>query len=124
VIRAIAPLASQKPWSYTGGAVKCSANVAVWIAHGQNDPYSSFTGNGIPARDFWVGQNACSTTTVTDPTTPSACVDYQGCASGFPVVWCVHDEGHNWPSTSSFICMDAGVCFDAGPAIWSFFSSF
>jgi hypothetical protein len=33
---------------------------------------------------------------------------------------CVHDQGHNWPNTG-YGC-DGGVCFDAGPAIWSFFS--
>jgi hypothetical protein len=38
------------------------------------------------------------------------------------VVWCVHDEGHSWPSLT-FGC-DGGVCFDGGSAIWAFFSSF
>jgi poly(3-hydroxybutyrate) depolymerase len=102
----------------------CTGHVAAWIAHGENDAYSSFTATGEPTRDFWLAQNACASTTAPDATTPSACVDYQGCLPGYPVVWCVHDEGHNWPSTSPFVCLDAGACFDAGPAIWSFFSSF
>jgi polyhydroxybutyrate depolymerase len=122
VLRAIAPVTSEEP--STGGPAQCEGHVAVWMAQGENDPYSSLTMNGIPARDFWLQENACSSTTVIDEATPNACVDYEGCLSGYPVDWCVHDEGHNWPSTSSFICQDAAVCFDAGPAIWSFFSSF
>jgi polyhydroxybutyrate depolymerase len=120
VIRAIAPVAGMPPNSYGRGTVTCTGSVAAWIAHGENDATVDYTTGGIASRDFWIGQNGCSTNTAQDSTTP-ACVDYQGCRTGLPVIWCVHDEGHNWPNTS-FGC-DGGVCFDAGPAIWSFFSS-
>jgi polyhydroxybutyrate depolymerase len=121
VIRAIAPVAGMPPNAY-GGTVTCSGNVAAWIAHGDNDATVDFTRGGIASRDFWIAQNGCSTTTVTDPTTPNACVDYQGCRPDLPVIWCVHNEGHNWPNTG-YGC-DGGVCFNAGPAIWTFFASF
>ena len=49
-------------------------------------------------------------------TTTTGCVEYQGCQPDLPVVWCVHDEAHNWP-TATRGCPDAGVCFDADPAI-------
>jgi hypothetical protein len=38
------------------------------------------------------------------------------------VVFCVHNEGHSWPSMAN--CLDGGVCFDAGPAVWAFFARF
>jgi hypothetical protein len=30
--------------------------------------------------------------------TPSECVEYGGRAPGYPVRWCVYEDGHNWPS--------------------------
>ena len=81
----------------------------------------SYTTGGIASRDFWIAQNGCSTTITPVATTPTGCVQYQGCQPDPPVVWCVHDEGHNWPTTRG---CDEGVCFDAGPAIWASFSSF
>jgi poly(3-hydroxybutyrate) depolymerase len=120
VLRAIAPVAGMPPNAYGRGTVTCDGSVAAWIAHGENDATVDYTTGGIASRDFWLGQNGCSTTTVQDSTTP-ACVDYQGCRTGLPVIWCVHDQGHNWPN-ASYGC-DGGVCFDAGPAIWSFFAS-
>ncbi len=118
-LRAIAPVAGGPP-GY-GRQVTCTGQVAAWIAHGQNDPTVQFS-QGVASRDFWIGRNGCSTTeTVTWDPQP-ACVAYQGCQADLPVIWCVHDEGHNWPNTR-YGC-DGGVCFDAGPAIWSFFASF
>ncbi len=120
VLRAIAPVAGMPPNAYGRGTVSCNGSVGAWIAHGENDTTVDYTTGGIASRDFWLAQNGCTTTTVQDPTTP-ACVDYQGCRAGLPVIWCVHDQGHNWPNTR-YGC-DGGVCFDAGPAIWSFFAS-
>jgi polyhydroxybutyrate depolymerase len=121
IIRAIAPVAGMPPRAYGSGTVNCAGNVGAFIVHGENDTTVDFTQGGIATRDFWIARNACSTTTVQDPTTPSACVDYQGCQPDLPVIWCVHTLGHNWPSTTS---CDGGVCFNAGPAIWGFFVSF
>jgi hypothetical protein len=38
------------------------------------------------------------------------------------VAWCVYSECHTWPSMAN--CLDGGVCFDAGPAVWAFFAGF
>ena len=121
LIRAIAPVAGMPPMSYGGGTVTCAGNVGAFIVHGNNDTTVDFTQGGIATRDFWIARNGCSTTTVPDSTTPSACVDYQGCQPDLPVIWCVHTLGHNWPATTS---CDGGICFNAGPAIWGFFASF
>jgi polyhydroxybutyrate depolymerase len=116
VLRAIAPASGDAP----GRSITCNGSLAAWITHGRNDTTVDFTTGGIATRDFWIARNGCSTSTVQDATTP-ACVDYQGCRAGLPVVWCVHDQGHSWPNTNSDCT--GGVCFDAGPAVWAFFSS-
>jgi poly(3-hydroxybutyrate) depolymerase len=118
VLRAIAPVAGGLP-----GALACAGNVGAWIAHASNDDLVDITTVGIPERDFWVSRNGCSTTLAPVAVDPSDCVEYQGCLPDLPVVWCVHTEGHNWP-TSMANCRDGGVCFDAGPAVWAFFARF
>jgi poly(3-hydroxybutyrate) depolymerase len=117
VLRAIAPVA--------GGLVNpsnCVGNVGAWVAHASNDPLVDFTTGGIATRDFWIARNGCSTTLAPVDVSPADCVEYQGCLPDLPVVWCVHTEGHTWPSMAN--CSDGGVCFDAGPAIWAFFARF
>ena len=120
VFRAIAPASGTPPG---GGRATCTGKVGAWIAHGENDPTVPFS-SGQASRDFWIKQNGCSTET--KPWAPeSACVEYQGCQPDLPVVWCVHDEGHSWPSLTFGCDRDAGgVCFDGGSAIWAFFASF
>ena len=120
VFRAIAPASGTPPG---GGGATCTGKVGAWIAHGENDPTVPFA-QGEASRDFWIKQNGCSTET--KPWSPEpACVEYQGCQPDLPVVWCVHDEGHSWPSLTFGCDRDAGgVCFDGGSAIWAFFSSF
>jgi polyhydroxybutyrate depolymerase len=101
-LRAIAPTAG----AIFGGSSGCSTPVPAWIAHGTNDdlvPYSS----AQSARDVWLRINGCGTATT--PTSPSPCVAYQ-CPANAPVHWCVHNEGHEWPSF-------------AAQGIWAFFSS-
>jgi polyhydroxybutyrate depolymerase len=120
ILRAIAPASGTPPG---GGTATCTGKVGAWIAHGENDPTVAFS-QGQASRDFWIKQNGCSTETKTWAPEP-ACVEYQGCQVDLPVVWCVHDEGHSWPSLSFGCDRDAGgVCFDGGSAIWAFFSSF
>ena len=117
VLRAIAPVA--------GGLVEtsnCVGNVGAFIAHASNDELVDFTTGGIATRDFWIAKNGCSTTLAPVTVSPEECVEYQGCQPDLPVVWCVHTEGHNWPSLAN--CLDGGVCFDAGPAVWTFFARF
>ncbi len=112
VLRAIAPVAGMPPrgGGRPGSAASCVGEVAVWIAHGDNDETVDYTTGGVATRDFWLARNACSTSDST-PAMPEQCVSYAGCAADLPVLWCVHHDGHNWPSF-------------AGTAIWSFFSSF
>jgi polyhydroxybutyrate depolymerase len=117
VLRAIAPVAGTPP---AAPGRTCSGKVAALIAHGDNDPLVPFS-QGQATRDYFTSQNGCTTQTATWAPEP-ACVQYQGCQPDLPVVWCVHDGGHAWPSLS-FGC-DGGVCIDGGSAIWAFFSSF
>jgi polyhydroxybutyrate depolymerase len=120
VLRAIAPASGTPPG--TGGRASCTGKVAALIAHGENDPLVPFA-QGQATRDFWLAQNGCTTQTAAWTPEP-ACVAYQGCQSDLPVVWCVHDGGHAWPSLSYGCNSDAGTCIDGGAAIWAFFSSF
>lgn len=118
VLRAIAPVSGMR--SGGAGSAHCTGRVAAWIAHGENDSTVGFS-QGEAIRDFWIDENGCTTQTVPWDSEP-ACVGYQGCKPDRPVVWCVHDEDHAWPSLT-FGC-DGGICFDGGSAIWEFFSSF
>jgi poly(3-hydroxybutyrate) depolymerase len=117
VLRAIAAVAGGLPGSPT-----CTGYVGAWVAHASNDALVDFTTGGVTTRDFWASRNGCSTTLAPVAVTPSDCVEYQGCLSDLPVVWCVYSEGHTWPSMAN--CYDGGVCFDAGPAVWAFFARF
>ena len=89
---------------------KClNHDIAAWITHGESDttlPYS----DGVSAMNRIVSLDHCgSTTRAVDP---SPCVQYNGCDSGEPVVWCsVAGEGHAIPSF-------------AASAIASFFAQF
>jgi polyhydroxybutyrate depolymerase len=83
--------------------------IAAWMTHGDADDMVSFA-NGQTARDRLVTLNHCGTTT--HAVDPSPCVQYDGCDSGYPVVWCpVAGEGHAIPSF-------------AASAIASFFGQF
>jgi dienelactone hydrolase len=64
--------------------------IAAWITHGTADAQLPFT-SGEAARDRIVGTNHCAMTT--QPVTPSPCVAYDGCDSGFPVTWCPVQDG-------------------------------
>ena len=100
-LRAFAPMAG----AFFDGTKSCPTPVPAWIAHASNDPTVSFA-SGQAARDIWLKTNGCGTTTM--PTSPSPCVAYQ--CSNAPVIWCVHTDGHVWPSFAS-------------KGVWAFFSS-
>jgi polyhydroxybutyrate depolymerase len=105
VLRAIAPVSAGGPFTF--GESGCTGDVAVWLAHAENDETVPFE-NGLDSRDRWLTQNDCADTT--SPVDPSPCVQYAGCGDGLPVRWCVYQDGHNWPDF-------------APEGIWSFFSS-
>jgi polyhydroxybutyrate depolymerase len=106
VLRAIAPVAGMPPF----GNPTCKGAVAAWIAHGDNDPTVDFTTGGIASRDLWIRLDTCDASATPVAVDPSPCVAYQGCSSGHPVHWCVHQDQHNWPTF-------------AGAGIWAFFNA-
>jgi poly(3-hydroxybutyrate) depolymerase len=104
VFRAIAPMSAS-----IGGTGSCvKHNIAAWIAHGDTDATVSLA-SGIAARDYFLTLNHCTMTTA--PTTPSPCIEYSGCDTGYPVHWCQFVGGHSTPSF-------------AAAGIWPFFSQF
>jgi polyhydroxybutyrate depolymerase len=104
VFRAIAPMSASL--GQTSSCVR--RNIAAWMAHGDTDATVSLA-SGIAARDYFLTLNHCTMTTA--PTTPSPCVEYSGCDTGYPVHWCQFSGGH---STASF----------AAAGIWPFFFQF
>jgi polyhydroxybutyrate depolymerase len=78
----------------------CAGPIAGMLAHDMQDDMNSFAGGEI-ARDRVLAIDGCGTTTVPydydgDPSTPSTCVMYEGCMSGYPVVWCpTNGKGHS-----------------------------
>jgi poly(3-hydroxybutyrate) depolymerase len=92
VLRAIAPVSGGGPFVF--GGTTCAGEVATWIAHGENDETVEFS-SGEDSRDHWLEANGCGETS--SATTPAGCVEYQGCDAGFPVHFCVYQEGHDWP---------------------------
>jgi polyhydroxybutyrate depolymerase len=104
VFRAIAPMSG----ALFSGCPDGDSPVAVWAAHGDADPVVDITA-GERARDVFLERNNCQPET--EPVEPGACVSYQGCDAGFPVVWCQFAGGHQ-PAPGS------------AQAIWDFFSQF
>ncbi len=109
VLRAIAPVSGGGPFNFGGfgGGNGCTGEVAVWIAHGENDETVLFE-RGVESRDRWLEANGCGDTAA--PVSPEPCEEYAGCSEGLPVRFCVYQDGHDWP--------------DFGPeGIWAFFSA-
>jgi polyhydroxybutyrate depolymerase len=74
------------------GIPTCAGPIAEMGMHDMMDTLNDYPG-GVKARDRILAINKCGTTTVPydwdgDPKTASPCVMYEGCQSGFPVVWC------------------------------------
>jgi polyhydroxybutyrate depolymerase len=107
VFRAIAPMSGEGP-GYGNLAPACAGEVAVWMSNGNNDTVVP-TAQEEASRDFWVKKNHCQTTS--KAVTPSPCLAYDGCDTGYPVTWCEFAGGHTIPSF-------------AAKAIWTFFSQF
>jgi poly(3-hydroxybutyrate) depolymerase len=83
------------------GIPTCTGPIASMGVHDTTDMLNSYDG-GVMARDRILMADGCGTETVPydwdgDPTTSSPCVMYQGCKSGYPVVWCkTTGLGHSW----------------------------
>ena len=118
VFRAFAPVAGWGPGDMqTGHGTKpsCSVgNVTVPIRITQGSADTTVTPeNGTNSRNFWIGQNGCSspTTPVFSTSAQATCVSSPGCKTGLPVDFCTHSGGHMVPS-------------NAGTYIWEFFNTF
>ena len=104
VLRAIAPVA--------GSLLDhndCIGQVAVMQIHGKNDSTVPL-GMIKPSRDYWIAINSCTKPETHDGVDPS-CVAYDDCDPQFPVQYCEHGGGHEWPD------------YFASAAMWSFFKS-
>ena len=103
VLRAIAPVAGSLL-----DHKDCIGQVAVMQIHGKNDTYVPL---GIikPSRDYWIAINSCDKETIDEGRDP-ACIAYGNCDPQFPVQYCEHEGGHEWPDFAS-------------TAMWSFFES-
>jgi polyhydroxybutyrate depolymerase len=114
--RAVAPMAGNA----TSGCTSGTTRVAYMGFHGDDDTVVSIA-SGRMSRDTIVTRNGCTTQTM--PVTPSwcdglgasnmpcNCVSYQGCAAGYPVIWCEFNGPHT-PAPNS------------AATLWSFFSQF
>jgi poly(3-hydroxybutyrate) depolymerase len=105
VFRAIAPMSGAL---YSGCTQTNEQPIAVWMAHGTTDNVVPLD-DGKAALAVFLERNGCSAQTM--PTQPSPCVEYQGCAAGYPVHYCEFNGGH-------------GPQGFAPDATWDFFSQF
>jgi poly(3-hydroxybutyrate) depolymerase len=99
------------------GIPTCAGPIAEMGMHDMMDTLNDYAG-GVVARDRILAINKCGTTTVPydwdgDPKTSSPCVRYEGCESGFPVVWCATNGlGHSTQVPMSTV------------GLWRFWSQF
>ncbi|WP_437672328.1 alpha/beta hydrolase family esterase [Sorangium sp. So ce131] len=109
VFRGLAPVAG---WGPNGSQPTCSdAGAAHALIQTQGDTDGTVTpALGQGTRDFWRNRNGCGANTMPSATFGDACVEYQGCKEGLPVVYCTHPGGHSVPS-------------GAGGRAWRFFQS-
>ncbi len=103
ILRAIAPVS---------GALldhdNCIGQVAVIQIQGTNDNLVPL-GLIKPTRDYWIAINSCAKQETGEGIDP-VCTAYKGCDVQFPVQYCEHEGGHEWPDCAS-------------AAIWNFFKS-
>lgn len=103
VVRAIVPMASSL-WSGCGGS---SNKVAALFIHAKDDNVVPYTA-GIAARDLFLKRNSCSAAAVSIGS--NGCVEYQGCDSGKPVIWCGTESGGHW--YPNFSAQESKAFFD------------
>lgn len=103
VVRAIVPIAGSL-WS---GCASSSNKVAALFIHAKDDNVVPYTA-GMEARDLFLKRNSCSAATV--PVGSNGCVEYQGCDSGKPVIWCGTETGGHW--YPNFSAQESKAFFD------------
>lgn len=103
-LRGIAPVAGALSSDYS----ECVGQVAVIQIHGGNDTTTP-PGMIKPSRDYWIAINSCKKD---EPSVgvDTSCEAYASCDTNFPVQYCEHSGGHEWPAFAS-------------EGIWDFFSN-
>jgi len=102
ILRAIAPVAGSL-LDYES----CGGQVSVIMTHGSNDTIMP-VGQTASSREYWIAINSCNKGEPEEGMDPM-CDAYSGCDFHFPVQYCEHSEGHDWPVFAS-------------EAIWNFFT--
>ncbi len=90
LFRAVAPM-SGSLWS---GCADSENKVATLMMHSKDDSVVGYQ-FGEEARDKFLSKNGCSNESVSIGS--HGCVEYQGCNSDYPVVWCGSEDGGHWP---------------------------
>ena len=103
ILRAIAPVAGSL-LDYES----CIGQVAVIQIQGAKDDIVPI-GTTTPGRDYWIAVNSCNKGESGEGVDP-VCVAYEKCDTKFPVQYCEHSGGHEWPDFAS-------------DAMWNFFKS-
>jgi len=104
ILRGIGPVAGGLTSDYS----ECIGQVAVIQIHGANDTVTP-PGMIKPTRDYWIAINSCKKEETSEGVDTS-CNAYGGCDTNFPVQYCEHTGGHEWPAFAS-------------EGIWGFFNS-
>lgn len=99
VFRAVAPMSG----ALYSGCKNGTHAVAMWGSHGLSDNVVPIA-DGRAGRDAILKRNHCGTETVA--TTPSPCVSYQGCDSGYPTTWCEFEGSHTPPNFAAAAIVD------------------
>jgi poly(3-hydroxybutyrate) depolymerase len=107
MLRGVATVAG----GYWGSIASCSESVAALQIHDQNDSSVDIS-YGEAIRDSYLGRNNCDTNAATTATSHPPCEAYNGCATGYPVIWCeTSGQGHSRQDSL------------AAPAFWDLISS-
>ena len=109
VLRAQGNISGCWPDGRIDPAICSKQSIAGIFVHGSSDTTNRIE-CGMVARDRLLKLNGCSTET--KPVAPSPCVEYQGCKTGYPVVWCQTKAAHD---------RQDGLTV---PAIYNFFAKF
>lgn len=112
VFRASAPMSGAGPgWGSSKPTCPGTGQLAAFIANGIDDPTIKIE-QGRATAAYWTAANHCQTTTVSIDANPDhGCVEYQGCDSGYPVVFCEFKGVHEVQAWEP-------------DAIWPFFGRF